>query len=148
MTDRPDERSRDEIDREFTAIVAGLAAPSTDEPTPVAPPPVLPPPQETSSIIIPAEVWRAPTSDAAHEEDHFEPAPVTLPPGEDLSYWGAVLGIVGGPVIVLYAVLADTFKQTLWVTVGLAAFIGGFALMLWRQPARREDLGDDDGTRV
>ena len=83
------------------------------------------------------------------DEEHFEPPPVTLPAVEDLSYWGALAGLILGPIVVIYAVLTEPFSQTLIVTLGVLAFVGGFALLLWRQPARREDFGhDDDGSRV
>ena len=66
-----------------------------------------------------------------------------------LSYWGALAGLILGPIVVIYAVLTEPFSQTLIVTLGVLAFVGGFALLLWRQPARREDFGhDDDGSRV
>ena len=168
----PPERSRDEVDREFEAIVAGwetsrkkdTSAPEQLEaPEPAAPEQLEPPEAQTPSsswVVLPESIWRGPTGEepisaiddpalSDQDEEHFEPPPVTLPAVEDLSYWGALAGLILGPIVVIYAVLTEPFSQTLIVTLGVLAFVGGFALLLWRQPARREDFGhDDDGSRV
>ena len=173
----PDERPSEEIDREFDAIVAGLdvdlagVAPTAEplddpavEPSAEPSPDATEAPASTSSwLVVPAEVWRGPTTsepiastddpqglaeDAGEDEEGFEPPPVELPAAEDLSYWGAVVGIVAGPLLVFYGVYWGSFKQWLWVGAGLVAFVGGFALMLTRQPAHRDPDDPDDGTRV
>ena len=156
----PPERSRDEVDREFEAIVAGwetsrpqdTSAPEQLEaPEPAAPEQLEPPEAQTPSsswVVLPESIWRGPTGEepisaiddpalSDQDEEHF------------LSYWGALAGLILGPIVVIYAVLTEPFSQTLIVTLGVLAFVGGFALLLWRQPARREDFGhDDDGSRV
>lgn len=157
----PDERSRDEVDREFEAIVAGWEPEPPSGPAPEdalgdATPPNA---QPSTWVVVPQEVWRGPTGDPGQsalddppaidsEDEHFEPPPVTLPPTEDLSYWGSLAGIVLGPLAVIYAALAEPFKKSLIVSLGLAAFLGGFALLLWRQPAHRDHQDPDDGSRV
>jgi hypothetical protein len=156
----PPERSRDEVDREFEAIVAGWT-PSVPESEPPEQPATPEPPAPTSSwVVLPESIWRGPTNEEpisaiddpaamAEDDEHFEPPPVTLPAVEDLSYWGALAGLILGPLVVIYAVVAEPFSQTLIVTLGVLAFVGGFALLLWRQPARREDFDSgDDGSRV
>ncbi len=145
----PDERSRDEVDREFEAIVAGWEpepTPPAVDPEPSPPEPLAP--STSSWVVVPQEVWRGPTEQSEPEDEQFEPPPVTLPPTEDLSYWGSLAGFVLGPLAVIYAALAEPFKKSLIVSLGLAAFLGGFALLLWRQPAHRDHQDPDDGSRV
>ena len=38
---------------------------------------------------------------ALTEDEHFEPPEVVLPPQEDLHFWGAVIGLVAGPLMLL-----------------------------------------------
>ena len=93
------------------------------------------------------EAWRqGPSIDA--EDDHFEPGPVQLPPGEDIGYWGSILGLVGGPLLLLWVALASPFHAGWWILGGIALFLGGFGLLVLRQPAHRDPFDDDDGARV
>jgi hypothetical protein len=137
---------------------------STDEPPvdadPAAaarPPWVNPSPLD---IVVPASSWRvaeppeagdAPetaTASTADEDDdeHFEPPAVQLPPQEDLHFWGAVLGLVAGPLCLLYVAMARPFHSTRWFLAGLVLSLGGFALLVLRQPRHRDET--DDGARV
>ena len=113
---------------------AGDAPAASDEPVePVEP--------------VEPQSWRqGPSIDA--EEDHFEPGPVRLPPGEDLGYWGALIGLVGGPLLLLWVALASPFHAGWWILGGIALFLGGFGLLVLRQPAHRDPFDDDDGARV
>lgn len=93
------------------------------------------------------ESWRqGPSIDA--EDDHFEPGPVQLPPGEDIGYWGTILGLVGGPLLLLWVALSSPFHAGWWILGGIALFLGGFGLLVMRQPAHRDPYDDDDGARV
>jgi hypothetical protein len=93
------------------------------------------------------ESWRqGPSIDA--EDDHFEPGPVQLPPGEDLGYWGTILGMVGGPLLLLWVALTSPFHAGWWILGGIALFLGGFGLLVMRQPSHRDPFDDDDGARV
>ena len=93
------------------------------------------------------EAWRqGPAVDA--EDEHFEPGPVQLPPGEDIGYWGAVVGLVGGPLLLLWVALASPFSAGWWILGGITLFLGGFGLLVLRQPAHRDPFDDDDGARV
>ena len=92
------------------------------------------------------EAWRqGPSIDA--EDDHFEPGPVALPPGEDIGYWGAVVGLVGGPLLLLWVALASPFHAGWWILGAIALFLGGFGLLVLRQPAHRDPYDNDDGAR-
>lgn len=108
--------------------------------------------------LVPASSWRvveppvpAPEAPAASsslddDDEHFEPPDVELPPQEDLHFWGAVLGLVAGPLCLVYVAMARPFHSTRWFLAGLALSLGGFALLVLRQPRHRDD--EDDGIRL
>ncbi|MFW5474819.1 hypothetical protein ACOCJ5_16030 [Knoellia sp. CPCC 206450] len=93
------------------------------------------------------EAWRAgPSID--DEDDHFEPPAVQLPPGEDIGYWGAVLGLVGGPLLLLWVVVSEPFYGGWWTLGAILLLFGGFGLLVMRQPKDRDPFDDDNGARV
>ncbi|MFW5470117.1 hypothetical protein ACOCJ4_08745 [Knoellia sp. CPCC 206435] len=147
-TTRPDPLG----DRDGTedAVTGGRVAAAGPVPSVPSVPTTAPAPGGgTGSDIGPAaaESWRqGPSIDA--EDDHFEPGPVSLPPGEDIGYWGALLGLVGGPLLLLWVALSSPFHAGWWVLGGIALFLGGFGLLVLRQPAHRDPFDDDDGARV
>ena len=110
--------------------------------------------------VLSFPVWRGPTgpsitdetpdlgADEDDEDDGFVPPEVALPPGEDLHYWGAVAGLVLGPVMVLYVVFARPFHATWWLLAGIAAIVLGFGLLVLRAPRERDPFDSDDGSRV
>ena len=105
------------------------------------------PDRVTDDGTVEHESWRqGPSIDA--EDDHFEPGPVQLPPGEDIGYWGTILGLVGGPLLLLWVAFASPFHAGWWILGGIALFLGGFGLLVLRQPAHRDPFDDDDGARV
>lgn len=93
------------------------------------------------------EVWREGPSIDAEDEEHFEPGPVQLPPTEDLGYWGAIAGLVGGPLLMVWIALTGPFYRGWWILGSIVLFLGGFGLLVMRQP-RHRDPHDDDGARV
>lgn len=106
-----------------------------------------------TSIVITGERWRAasepnPETAASRDEDHFEPPPVELPPQEDLHFWGAVAGLVAGPVLLLYVVIARPFHGGWWLTAALVLTLAGFGLLILRSPTHRDPFDPDDGARV
>ncbi len=130
---------------------------SPDDAAPGARPPWVNP--SPLDIVVPASSWRvaeppeaegaseAVEATAAEEDDeHFEPPTVQLPPQEDLHFWGAVLGLVAGPLCLLYVAMARPFHSTRWFIAALVLSLGGFALLVLRQPRHRDDT--DDGARV
>lgn len=84
--------------------------------------------------------------DLGDDEDDFEPLPVELPPQEDLHFWGIVVGLVGGGLLLLYCAVTGMSRSSWWFLAALALFVGGFVLLVLRQPHER-DL-TDDGTRL
>lgn len=126
-------------------------------PRPVRPPWVNPSPLE---VVLPASSWRAdppaddetPAAAAAAEaeldDEHYEPPPVVLPPQEDLHFWGAVIGLVAGPLMLLYVVFARPFHSTRWFIASVLVSLLGFGLLVLRQPRSRDELDGDDGARI
>lgn len=111
---------------------------------------------------FPFPVWRGPTTpmgdpdDAEAQgaaapddpDDHFtRPEIEPLPPGEDLHFWGIVIGLVAGPLLLLWLVLFRPNVSSWWTLLALALSLGGFVLLVLRQP--RDRNGDDDnGARI
>ncbi len=112
-------------------------------------------------VVVPASAWRAaePT-DAATEaaaeqaeaeladDEHFEPPEVVLPPQEDLHFWGAVIGLVAGPLLLLWVVFARPAHSTRWFIVSVVVSLLGFGLLVLRQPKHRDPTSGDNGARV
>ncbi|HET7304285.1 MAG TPA: hypothetical protein VFJ12_07015 [Segeticoccus sp.] len=94
----------------------------------------------------PEPAWRG--YEVAEEEEHFVPAPPRPLPAGDLSFWGIVAGLLGGPALLLYLAFFDGEAGGLWVAVGLGLTIGGFGLLVARQPHRRDEDDDDNGAQV
>ncbi|GGL22643.1 hypothetical protein H9L10_06850 [Phycicoccus endophyticus] len=111
------------------------------------PPWVNPSPVE---LVLGGSRWRAPDPETGAptplDEEHFEPPAVQLPPQEDLHFWGAVVGLVAGPLCLLYVALARPFHSTRWFLAGVGLSLLGFVLLVLRQPRHRDE--DDDGARV
>jgi hypothetical protein len=126
-------------------------------PSPLRPSPTNPPPTR------PFVVWRgaeqAPASDDTgtfdplelleDEDDHFVPGPTApLPPQEDLSFWGIIAGLVGGPLLLLWLVLFRPDVSGWWTLGALGMTAGGFVLLVLRQPHSRDEDDPDNGARV
>jgi hypothetical protein len=155
----------------------GYAAPSpTDETAPA--PPVraddLPPEQASEApnegpragVNPPPElgfvVWRgaSPTpradddaedhaADDDDEDAHFHPGPTApLPPQEDLHFWGIVVGLVAGPLLLLWLVIFRPAVSGWWTLGALGLTVGGFVLLVMRQPPTRDENDPDDGARI
>lgn len=127
--------------------------PSPLNPSPVEP--VTPPP-----MLGGIPVWRGatttPPSDGdktskatPDDEDHFEPGPTApLPPQEDLHFWGIVVGLVAGPLLLLWLVIVRPDVSGWWTLGALALTVGGFVLLVLRQPSSRDEDDPDNGARV
>ncbi len=88
-----------------------------------------------------------PSEDDFDEEDegHFvPPEPPPLSEGDTTTKF-AWLGVIGGPVLLLLAVVLD-WEMTWWLTLlTIGGFLGGFATLVARM--RPDDEGDDDPGR-
>jgi hypothetical protein len=149
-------------------------APVDDTTEPDAAPPAAPPVTPRSpwvnpsplDVVVPASAWRAAepvdpeteeavaaaTEEAekalADDDEHFEPPEVELPPQEDLHFWGAVIGLVAGPLMLLWVVFARPSHSTRWFVVSVVVSLIGFALLVLRQPNHRDPTSGDNGARV
>lgn len=84
--------------------------------------------------------------DGDDEEGFTPPPPAPLPPWGDRLFWGAVVGLVLGPLGLLWIVL--TGSSGFWSTmIVIALILGGFACIVLRQPTDR-GYDPDDGARV
>ncbi len=117
-------------------------------------------------VVVPASAWRAAepadpaTEDAVaaateeaenaldEDDEHFEPPEVELPPQEDLHFWGAVIGLVAGPLMLLWVVFARPSHSTRWFVVSIVVSLIGFGLLILRQPNHRDPTSGDNGARV
>ncbi|MEV6951374.1 hypothetical protein [Streptomyces sp. NPDC051183] len=77
------------------------------------------------------------------EEGHFVPPEPELPPADTTSKF-AWLAVVGGPVLLLLAVVLQ-WEMTWWLTtLGIGGFLGGFATLVARM-SQGDDDDDDPG---
>ncbi|WP_432025578.1 hypothetical protein [Streptomyces sp. 1222.5] len=79
------------------------------------------------------------------DEGHFVPPEPPPLPVADASAKFAWLGVVGGPILLLLAVVLG-WDMTWWLaTLGIGGFLGGFATLVMRM--RTDDDEDDDPGR-
>ncbi|MEU9148411.1 hypothetical protein [Streptomyces sp. NPDC048349] len=77
------------------------------------------------------------------DEGHFVPPEPELPEADTTAKF-AWLAVVGGPVLLLLAVLLQ-WEMTWWLTtLGIGGFLGGFATLVGRM-AQGDDEDDDPG---
>ncbi|MFF9276199.1 hypothetical protein [Streptomyces griseosporeus] len=78
------------------------------------------------------------------DEGHFVPPEPPPLPESDATAKFAWLGVLGGPVLLLLAVVLG-WDMTWWLTtLGIGGFLGGFATLVMRMRTDDED-GDDPG---
>jgi hypothetical protein len=83
------------------------------------------------------------------DDDHFEPGPTApLPPQEDLQFWGIIVGLVAGPLVLLWLVLFRPDVSDWWTIGALGLTVMGFVLLVMRQPHARDEDDPDNGARV
>lgn len=150
------------------------AAPAPVRPLPGDPPPERPagdtpadPPggphdaQETTPARTPApearpagraddgsDGWRV-HAPSEQDADFTPPTPAPLPRGE-LTFWAALIGLVVGPVWLLYLVMAQPHGSRIPMALAVLLIVGGFVALVARSPRRRRDREDtgDDGAVV
>ncbi|MGL5818387.1 MAG: hypothetical protein ACRCYR_12545 [Phycicoccus sp.] len=106
-------------------------------------------------VVVPGSAWRSSSTagqdrgeDDDEGEEHFEPPTVVLPPQEDLHFWGAVVGLVLGPALLVYVAMVRPFHSARWFAAAVVLTLAGFGLLLLRQPRDRDPTDPDDGARV
>lgn len=95
----------------------------------------------------PTSGWRVHTPPEDEDEGYVPPPPAPLP-RHDWMFWGALVGLVAGPVWLVYLVAVERAvnRTPMWIAGGL--IVAGFGLLIARLPARRAPDDDDDGARV
>ena len=98
----------------------------------------------TSSTIGPRD--SDPNAPAPAEEGFVPPEPPPIPRGDLMTrlLWG---GAIGGPLFLLVAAIAWRDAPRMLILAAVAAFVGGFVMLVVRMPHDRED-DDDDGAVV
>lgn len=153
-------RDPDDVDARFAEIVARFDQ-GVDDAAGTNPPPPEPRPQPedtgqggpsgwrpreavdgTGTVNPPPAAWR--TWEGRDEEEHFvPPAPEPLPVG-DLHFWGILVGLVGGPLLLVLSGVFGVLDTTPWAWIGILVSVAGFVLLVLRQP-RDRDLDDPSG---
>ena len=125
------------------------ASPPVPSPGPPPDPPATPTPAAGSGPR-PAEPGASAHRDEPQEdpEEHFHPGPTQPLPAGDLQFWGIVIGLTGGPLLLLYLVLFNRDASSLWLLLSIAMTVGGFAMLVSRLPGHRDEDDDDDGARL
>lgn len=89
--------------------------------------------------------WR---SYDVEDDDHFvPPAPRPLPAG-DIQFWAILIGLVGGPALLLYLTIFNQDTGGFWLIVAVIMSVVGFGMLVARLPQRHDDTDGDDGARV
>ena len=160
MTERDQERGdgRDPIDEEaaWAEIVAGYGEEPADPPgvwpkaeeldltdtvDPV--PPMVSAPEPAFSPDSGPRDWE-PAED--EEEEHFIPPEPPPLPETDLSTKLAWVAVLGGPLLLIVAVLLQR-EMTWWiVTLGVGGFLGGFFTLVTRLRDGKDDDWTDPGS--
>lgn len=154
MADERDESAPEDVDAAFARIVAGWDADGPDEPGATDEPGVGPRPD--APLVIP--VWRGDTGssvtdllaggaaeepdDVAPDEEFTPPDPAPLPPLTDRLFWGALGGLVLGPLLLLYLSLARPGWGSWSTALAILLTVAGFVCLVVRQPAHRSDDPD------
>jgi hypothetical protein len=83
-----------------------------------------------------------PNAPSPPEEGYIPPEPPPLPRGDLVSrlLW---MGAIGGPLFLLVAAIAWRDAPRILILAAVAAFVGGFVMLVMRMPHDREDDGDD-----
>jgi hypothetical protein len=149
-----------EVDQAFRAIVSAYDDPimgpigrwsvledRDPDAEPEDPPPVRGSGLSSRLVRRPSEPAQEPDPSYWPEEHYVPPVPPPLPQLDRVARF-AWLGIVGGPLLMLFGVVFDLGLDRLTTVLALGAFIAGFATLVARMPDRSADEDGDDGAVV
>ncbi|GAA4924898.1 hypothetical protein LX16_0015 [Stackebrandtia albiflava] len=122
--DGPEEPAEDDTERPVTEAGGDPRGVRADEPTLL-------------------ELWDTETPDDPDEEDFEPPAPGPMPRPSLPAILGVVL-VLGGLFLVLYPTVLDVGADLGRLT-GIAAFVGGAAMLIWRLRPEPDDDDPDPG---
>jgi len=95
------------------------------------------PEQQGAATARDPQTWRE-WNDPDVEEHFVPPDPPPWPAG-DLHFWGILVGMLGGPLILFLAHGVGVLYGSVWNWLGLGLSVGGFALLVLRLPTSRDD---------
>lgn len=93
----------------------------------------------------PGEAWRG--YEEGDDDDHFIPPTPPLPAG-DLHLWAIVVGLMGGPVLLILSNVFYLLRDGWWTTLGIALTVGGVVLLVLRLPKTRDYTDSSGGAQV
>lgn len=94
----------------------------------------------------PAEpAWRG--WEEPEEEEHFIPPTPPLPAG-DLHLWAIVVGLLGGPLLLVLSAVFHILDSGWWTALGIALAVGGVVLLFLRLPKNRDWTDSSGGAQV
>ncbi len=128
----------------------------TDEPLPrrdaaVNPPPVEPTPEPVErrepapAPREPEPAWRG--WEGPDEEEHFIPPTPPLPAG-DLHLWAIVIGLLGGPIVLILSEVFNVLTWGGWTPLGIVLSVAGVVLLFLRLPKHRDYTDSSGGAQV
>lgn len=124
-----------EFDRRFDELTSDWHAEEAER---QSPPPAIP------------QQWRAvnrPSFLDDHEPDFTPPTPAPLP--SDEMFWVTMGCLVIGPIWLLYLFFFDRYVSGFWWALASCVFFAGILLLVFRQPANRDDQDpNDDGAKL
>ena len=92
--------------------------------------------------------WSCATSPTSTRSTSSPGPTAPLPPQEDLQFWGIIVGLVAGPLVLLWLVLFRPDVSDWWTIGALGLTVMGFVLLVMRQPHARDEDDPDNGARL
>lgn len=93
----------------------------------------------------PEPAWRG--WEEPDEEEHFIPPTPSLPAG-DLHLWAIVVGLLGGPLLLILSEVFRVLDSGWWTTLGVLLSVGGVVLLFMRLPKHRDYTDSSGGAQV
>lgn len=91
------------------------------------------------------ESWRS--WEESDEEEHFIPPTPSLPAG-DLHLWSIVVGLLGGPLLLVLSEVFNVLRDSWWTPLGILLSVGGVVLLFLRLPKTRDFTDSSGGAQV
>lgn len=89
--------------------------------------------------------WRG--WEESDEEEHFIPPTPSLPAG-DLHLWAIVIGLLGGPILLILSEVFHVLRQGWWTPLGIVLSVAGVVLLVLRLPRNRDYPDSSGGAQV
>lgn len=89
--------------------------------------------------------WRG--WEETEDEGHFIPPTPSLPAG-DLHLWAIVVGLLGGPILLILSEVFHVLRQGWWTPLGIVLSVAGVVLLVLRLPKNRDYTDSSGGAQV